>query len=42
LREAYRPHALRPATGGGWAIAVLGAAILAIFALGYTLLTLRR
>src|SRR5580765_1605467 len=42
LREAYLPRALRPAKGGGWAIAVLGAAIVAIFFLGYILLTLRR
>jgi len=41
LREAFLPRALRPAKGGGWAIAVLGAAILAIFVLGYLLLTIR-
>jgi hypothetical protein len=40
--DAFLPRALRPAKGGGWAIAVLGAAILAIFVVGYILLTIRR
>ena len=42
LREVYLPRVLRLAKGGGWVIAVLGAAIVAIFFLGYILLTLRR
>jgi hypothetical protein len=42
LSEAILPRALRPAKGGAWAIAVLGAAILAIFVLGYILFTIRR
>ena len=41
LREAILPRALRPAKGGGWTIAVLGAAILVIFILGYLMFTIR-